>query len=153
MVEMRFFRTVGLAWVLLTGATSTLCAAPLYYYNGTSRQVITPVDTPSTIATRSAVAPAAVTPLFREGDSPAGRLMGLPGGIIVQFHPHWSVTQIAQWLTAHGLPLGERLEIQGHWYSIPTPAGMIALETANQLHESGDVISAAPNWWKAMATR
>ena len=150
---MRFFRTVGLAWVLLTGATSTLCAAPLYYYNGTSRQVITPVDTPSTIATRSAVAPAAVTPLFREGDSPAGRLMGLPGGIIVQFHPHWSVTQIAQWLTAHGLPLGERLEIQGHWYSIPTPAGMIALETANQLHESGDVISAAPNWWKAMATR
>jgi len=153
MVEMRYFRTVGLAWVLLTGATSTLCAAPLYYYNGTSRQVITPVDTPSTIATRSAVAPAAVTPLFREGDSPAGRLMGLPGGIIVQFHPHWSVTQIAQWLTAHGLPLGERLEIQGHWYSIPTPAGMIALETANQLHESGDVISAAPNWWKAMATR
>ncbi len=150
---MRYFRTVGLAWVLLTGATSTLCAAPLYYYNGTSRQVITPVDTPSTIATRSAVAPAAVTPLFREGDSPAGRLMGLPGGIIVQFHPHWSVTQIAQWLTAHGLPLGERLEIQGHWYSIPTPAGMIALETANQLHESGDVISAAPNWWKAMATR
>lgn len=150
---MRFFRIVGLAWVLLTGATSTLCAAPLYYYNGTSRQVITPVDTPSTIATRSAVAPAAVTPLFREGDSPAGRLMGLPGGIIVQFHPHWSVTQIAQWLTAHGLPLGERLEIQGHWYSIPTPAGMIALETANQLHESGDVISAAPNWWKAMATR
>lgn len=153
MVEMRFFRIVGLAWVLLTGATSTLCAAPLYYYNGTSRQVITPVDTPSTIATRSAVAPAAVTPLFREGDSPAGRLMGLPGGIIVQFHPHWSVTQIAQWLTAHGLPLGERLAIQGHWYSIPTPAGMIALETANQLHESGDVISAAPNWWKAMATR
>ena len=150
---MRYFRTVGLTWVLLTGATSTLCAAPLYYYNGTSRQVITPVDTPSTIATRSAVAPAAVTPLFREGDSPAGRLMGLPGGIIVQFHPHWSVTQIAQWLTAHGLPLGERLEIQGHWYSIPTPAGMIALETANQLHESGDVISAAPNWWKAMATR
>lgn len=150
---MRYFRTVGLAWVLLTGATSTLCAAPLYYYNGTSRQVITPVDTPSTIATRSAVAPAAVTPLFREGDSPAGRLMGLPGGIIVQFHPHWSVTQIAQWLTARGLPLGERLEIQGHWYSIPTPAGMIALETANQLHESGDVISAAPNWWKAMATR
>lgn len=150
---MRYFRTVGLAWVLLTGATSTLCAAPLYYYNGTSRQVITPVDTPSTIATRSAVAPATVTPLFREGDSPAGRLMGLPGGIIVQFHPHWSVTQIAQWLTAHGLPLGERLEIQGHWYSIPTPAGMIALETANQLHESGDVISAAPNWWKAMATR
>ena len=153
MVEMRFFRIVGLAWVLLTGATSTLCAAPLYYYNGTSRQVITPVDTPSTIATRSAVAPAAVTPLFREGDSPAGRLMGLPGGIIVQFHPHWSVTQIAQWLTTHGLPLGERMEIQGHWYSIPTPAGMIALETANQLHESGDVISAAPNWWKAMATR
>ena len=150
---MRYFRTVGLAWVLLTGATSTLCAAPLYYYNGTSRQVITPVDTPSTIATRSAVAPAAVTPLFREGDSPAGRLMGLPGGIIVQFHPHWSVTQIAQWLTAHGLPLGERLEIQGHWYSIPTPAGMIALETANQLHESGDVISATPNWWKAMAGR
>jgi hypothetical protein len=153
MVEMRYFRTVGLTWVLLTGAASTLYAAPLYYYNGTSRQVITPVDTPSTIATRSAVAPAAVTPLFREGDSPAGRLMGLPGGIIVQFHPHWSVTQIAQWLTAHGLPLGERLEIQGHWYSIPTPAGMIALETANQLHESGDVISAAPNWWKAMATR
>lgn len=153
MVEMRFFRIVGLAWVLLTGATSTLYAAPLYYYNGTSRQVITPVDTPSTIATRSAVAPATVTPLFREGDSPAGRLIGLPGGIIVQFQPSWDSQQIAQWLTARGLPLGERLAIQGHWYSIPTPAGMIALETANQLYESGDVISATPNWWKAMAGR
>lgn len=150
---MRFFRIVGLAWVLLTGAASTLYAAPLYYYNGTSRQVITPVDTSSTIATRSVVAPATVTPLFREGDSPAGRLMGLPGGIIVQFQPSWDSQQIAQWLTARGLPLGERLAIQGHWYSIPTPAGMIALETANQLYESGDVISATPNWWKAMAGR
>ena len=121
---------------------------PLYYYNGTTRQSIAIVAKPNV---RSATS--APTPLFREGDSPAGRLMGLPGGIIVQFQPSWNATQIAQWLTARGLPVGERLEIQGNWYSIPTPAGTMALETANQLHESGEVLSATPNWWKAMTTR
>ena len=155
---MKLLRIVGIAWVLLTGQLvgkmPALYAAPLYYYNGTTRQILTPVATAeNSIEVRSAVAPATVTPLFREGDSPAGRLMGLPGGIIVQFQPNWNATQIAQWLTARGLPMGERLEIQGNWYSIPTPAGTMALETANQLHESGEVLSATPNWWKAMTTR
>ena len=148
------------AWMVglgLVGFTPSH-AETLYYYQGTTRQPITRVEnraTSSTLATRSAnpSTPPPAFPLFREGDSPAGRLMGLAGGIIVQFQPHWTVNQITEWLAARGLPLGERLEIQGNWYSIPTPAGDIALETANQLHESGEVISATPNWWKAMAGR
>lgn len=129
-----------------------LYATPLYYYNGTTRQVITPV---AIAATRSAsvASSSPSTPLFREGDSPAGRLMGLPGGIIVQFQTHWNEIQITQWLVVRGLPLGERLGIQGNWYAIPTPAGEIALEIANQLHESGEVVSASPNWWKSIAKR
>lgn len=139
-------------WLWLFGIQQTLYANPLYYYNGTTRQTITKVET---IVTRSAsaVAIAPSTPLFREGDSPAGRLMSLAGGVIVQFQPDWSDRKIAQWLATNGLAEGERLEIEGNWYSIPTPMGEIALEIANYLHESGEVLSATPNWRKTIVKR
>lgn len=170
------------ALFLVMGITSTAGAANLYYYNGSSQQRIAPEPSQVAefapysqgSAARSAGPAQAwkfinlrlasdalaaggtgakTSPVFREGDSPAGRLMALPGGIIIQFKPSWSDSQVAAWLAAKGLSVEQRLAIRGNWYVIKTAAGMAALELANAIHESGEVVSSAPNWWKATSPR
>lgn len=94
----------------------------------------------------SATGPAR-SPVFRQGGSAAGRLMALPGGVLVKFKPDWGPAQIDAWLAARGLPAGQPLAIGPAWRLVPTAAGQAALATANALHESGEVLSASPNWW------
>lgn len=102
----------------------------------------------STAATRSASASVAgSSPVFREGTSPAGRLMALPGGVIVQFRNEWTTAQIDAWITSHAYTVRQELNIMGQWYVLDSPAGLASLEMANAIHASGDVISATPNWW------
>ena len=109
--------------LLAAGLAPSVFAGSLYYYNGDSQQRITPEPTQiaefapygATSAARSAsptkawkfvtlraagpgtadaAGGAKTSPEFREGDSPAGRLMALPGGAIVQFKPDWTDTQV-----------------------------------------------------------
>lgn len=93
------------------------------------------------------------SPVYREGDSPAGRLMALPGGVIVQFQSEWTDAQVASWITAKGLVVNQRLGIHGNWYLIRSASGAASLNLANSIYESGDVVSASPNWWKATVAR
>lgn len=94
-----------------------------------------------------------VSPVYREGDSPAGRLMALPGGVMVQFKPDWSDAQIQRWADVQGLQLLHRLNLPGQWHLVATEAGTAALTLANQIHTSGDVVSARPNWWRQTVHR
>ena len=89
--------------------------------------------------------------VYREGDSPAGRLMALPGGVLVKFKPDWSRAQIDAWVAARGLTTGRALPIGTNWFRIDTAPGLTSLETANAIFETGEVLSASPNWW--MQTR
>lgn len=93
------------------------------------------------------------SPTWREGSSPAGRLMALPGGVIVQFAPAWTDADIHAWAHGKSLQISQRLDIPGNWYLLASPPGTAALELANQLHTSGEVLSASPNWWKHTTTR
>lgn len=108
----------------------------------------------ATATPRSASTSAAGTsPVFREGTSPAGRLMALPGGVIVQFRSDWTAAQVEDWIANHGYTVRQKLSITGQWYVLESPAGLASLETANAIHESGDVVSATPNWWIQTVTR
>ncbi|MGZ5075439.1 MAG: hypothetical protein ACXV9R_02365 [Methylobacter sp.] len=107
----------------------------------------------TSLVSRTAGSVANQSPVFREGDSPAGRLMALPGGVIVNFKPDWTEDQIHQWATAHGYLIEQKLNILGNWYIIHTAPGLISLQTANDIQESGEVITATPNWWKQTVTR
>lgn len=91
------------------------------------------------------------SPVFRT--SPAARLMALPGGVVVTFKPEWTDAQVREFASAKGLEVQQRLEITGNWYVLKTEPGLASLETANRLHESGEVVSATPNWWKETVTR
>ena len=173
------FGLLALTLALAPGAG----AGSLYYYNGSTQQRITPEPSRSaefapygqTSTARSAVAPnswkfitlrpvtvdaaasssgsARVSPVFREGDSPAGRLMALPGGVIVQFQPNWSDVQVSNWVATKALAVDQRLGIRGNWYVIRSAAGQASLDLANAIHESGEVVSASPNWWKETVAR
>lgn len=107
------------------------------------------------VSARSTVAPAAAggSPVYREGDSPAGRLMALPGGVMVKFKPEWSRQRIDAWLAGRGLTVVRQLAMAGNWFLVDTPAGEASLRTANALYETGEVLAASPNWWKQTVTR
>ena len=96
---------------------------------------------------------AAVSPVFREGGSPAGRLMALPGGVLVNFKADWSAEQVDAWAAAKELAIDKKLDIGQNWYVIKSPAGQAALDLANMIQQSGEVVSATPNWWKEISTR
>jgi hypothetical protein len=107
------------------------------------------------VAARSTAAPMAApgSPVYREGDSPAGRLMALPGGVMVKFKPDWSRQRIDAWLAPRGLAVVRQLAMDGNWFLIDTPAGEASLRTANAVYETGEVLAASPNWWKQTAPR
>ncbi len=96
---------------------------------------------------------AAVSPVFHDGGSATGRLMALPGGVLVNFKPDWTAQQVSDWAAAKGLAVDKKLSIGQNWYLIKSAPGQASLDLANQIHQSGDVISATPNWWKDTSTR
>ncbi len=93
------------------------------------------------------------SPVYREGNSPAGRLMALPGGVVVKFNTDWSDAQVRAWAQAKGLAVTQRLGTTSNWYLIATAPGSAALELANSLKAGGEVLAAMPNWWKQTAAR
>lgn len=100
------------------------------------------------------VAPgAAVSPVFHEGGSSAGRLMALPGGVLVNFRSNWTEQQVNDWAAAKGVAIDKKLAIGQNWYMLKSASGQASLDLANQIHQSGEVVSASPNWWKEVSTR
>lgn len=129
------FRTVG---------------APGTRLAGSSGPFVSIVDTTQTVAQSAG---GSTSPVYREGNSPAGRLMALPGGVVVNFKSEWTAAQIQAWALDGGFTLGQRMNILGNWYVIKTAAGNVSLDTANAIQRSGAVVSATPNWWIQTATR
>lgn len=129
-------------------ALSATGAVPL---QGIGDSLVRIYQVPAT-AQRTA-APGAGSAVYREGDSPAGRLMALPGGVMVKFKPEWTRAQIDAWVSGRGLALERKLAMSGNWFLLSTPAGEASLNTANAIFESGEVLAASPNWWKQTVVR
>lgn len=101
-------------------------------------------------ATR-AVAGGASSPVFR--DSEGGAMRALPGNVIVRLDPSWSTRQVADWLAQNRLSEVRRLPIGPNVLVLAAPPGLPALELANRLQQSGQVVSAQPEWWEQRSTR
>ncbi len=86
------------------------------------------------------------SPVFRDGRG--GRMRALPGGIVVQLDPKLADKDVRAWARAKGLAIRKKLSLPGNYYVFDTKAGLEALEKANALHESGEVLSASPDWWQ-----
>ncbi|MCG7868604.1 MAG: hypothetical protein JAY74_19820 [Candidatus Thiodiazotropha taylori] len=94
-----------------------------------------------------------LSPVFHDSPTEGGPLRALPGGLIVTLDPSWEKPQIDNWLIRKGLEVERRLPIGVHTYLLRSAAGIEALELANQLRESGEVVNATPNWWKPSSRR
>jgi len=95
-----------------------------------------------------------VSPMFK--DSVSGQTAGaLPGSIMVKTLRPLDAESIDSLARAFGTrvirPIGSPTTATNDSYDFwlfEAPAGMPTLELANRIHESGQVSSAAPNWWK-----
>ncbi len=104
-------------------------------------------------ALRAAHPRGAYSPVFHGSSSTSGRMRALPGNVIVFFNLQWDATTVKNWIEARKLKVVKKLEIGANVYVIKTAPGLDALDVANSLYQSGEVVSATPNWWEEMATR
>ncbi|MRD48907.1 hypothetical protein GHT07_16590 [Caenimonas koreensis DSM 17982] len=96
---------------------------------------------------QAAPAAKALSPVFARGATAGGRLMALPGGVLVKFKPDWTREQVDAWVAAHGFTAARPMDFGKNWFRIDTAAGVASLLAANAIFESGDVLAASPNWW------
>lgn len=94
-----------------------------------------------------------LSPVFHDVSSPGGSKRALPGDVIVAFNPSWELPQVNEWISARGLEIVKKLSAGPQVYVLKTAPGIEALETANAIYESGDVMFAMPNWWEELVTR
>jgi len=95
-----------------------------------------------------------VSPMFKDASS--GQYAGaLPGGVMVRTLRPMNIESVmgiarafgSSVLRPIGSPTGAADSAHDFWL-FEAGAGLAALELANRIHESGQVSSAAPNWWK-----
>lgn len=112
------------------------------------------VKTKSSMMRMDRMAPRAkVSPVFHDAHSSVGPKRALPGNIIVHFNPGWDQSTIERWLRDQQLKIVKKASFGDNVYLIKTAAGLEALETANRLYESGEVVAASPNWWVEVEAR
>ncbi len=87
------------------------------------------------------------SPVFHEGPSEAASLRLVPGNIIVYLNPSWNQAAVLSWASVRKLEILRQLEVGPNIFLIKTGPGLEALETANMLYRSGEVIAAFPDWW------
>ena len=80
-------------------------------------------------------------------------MRALPGNVIVYLNPSWNAAAINDWLAKRKLQTVKKLDIGKNVYVIKSAPGLDALNLANELHSSGEVVSAMPDWWKEVSTR
>jgi hypothetical protein len=101
----------------------------------------------------SANQPGNYSPVLHDGPTSTARMRALPGNIIVYLDPAWDGAAVNAWVSKHQLEIIKKLEIGPNIYLIKTGPGLEALNTANALYKSGEVVAAFPDWWKQVTTR
>lgn len=81
---------------------------------------------------------------YRDG----GPRMALAGNILVRFKADWDIGRIEAWAADHQLKLLKPVLKSRNIYLIESEPGMASLELANEIHRSGEVVYATPNWWR-----
>jgi hypothetical protein len=93
------------------------------------------------------------SPVFHDTPMASGRMRSLPGNIVVYLNPAWDEVAAGRWVSGQGLEIVKKLEIGPNVFVLKTGPGLEALEKANTLYRSGEVIAAFPDWWEEAAPR
>jgi hypothetical protein len=88
------------------------------------------------------------SPVFYDGPATTGQMRALPGNVIVYLDPAWNGSMVDQWIAGKGLQIVKQLDVGPNVFLLKTDAGLTALQLANNLYESGEVVAAFPDWWQ-----
>jgi len=94
-----------------------------------------------------------LSPVLHEGSSPGLPMRALPGGVVATFPGGWDRARIDAWLGAKGLRVQEVVDEAGNMYLVATPPGLESLRVADELHETGELVDATPNFWRQSTPR
>ena len=112
------------------------------------------VEASAAVSALNSIKPAGnYSPVLRDGPTTTGRMRALPGNIIVYLNPAWDSAAVNTWISQRKLEIVKKLEIGPNIYIIKTGPGLEALNTANALYKSGEVVAAFPDWWEEVTTR
>lgn len=112
--------------------------------------------TDATAAIRATLAKqpnAKLSPVFTDNAGGAGRMRALPGNVIVYLPADWNEATVRAWAQRQGVVIDRKMDIGKNAYIVKTAPGLPALETANRLYASGEVVRAFPDWWQETSTR
>ncbi|MEQ1914442.1 MAG: hypothetical protein HOP24_04645 [Sideroxydans sp.] len=93
------------------------------------------------------------SPVFHDGSSSSAQMRALPGNMIVYLNPTWDAAAVNQWIAAHQLEVVKKLNGGNNIFVFKTAPGLDALNKANALYQSGEVVAAFPDWWTEVTTR
>jgi len=96
----------------------------------------------STIPTQSSF-----SPVFHDTSTSSGSIRALPGNLIVYLNPNWGQDEITRWIALRGLEVVNKIGFRPNALVLKTEPGIKALQLANDLYESGEVVAAFPDWW------
>lgn len=96
---------------------------------------------------------AKISLVFSDNASGTGRMRALPGNVIVYLPADWNDAAAHTWAQKQGVLIDRKLDIGKNAYVVRTAPGLAALETANRLHQTGEVVRAIPDWWQETSTR
>ena len=110
-------------------------------------------DTDRSTAVSRALAPErTLSPVFHLSPVGGSRL-ALSGNIVVRFQPQWSVTQIEAWIARQALVQINVLNGVVATHVLHVGSGWEALDKANAIQQSGEVVYAMPEWWREAGKR
>lgn len=118
-----------------------------------ARALVSAAATGVTDATAATTISGTYSPVLRDGASTSARMRALPGNIIVYLNPSWDAAGVNAWANRRQLTILKKLEIGSNVYVIKTAPGLEALNTANALYQSGEVVAAFPDWWQEVSVK
>lgn len=94
-----------------------------------------------------------MSPVYRDASSAEARARALPGGVIVQLRRPMPEDQARTWLKDQGLTAVREVGTGSGIWLVDSEPGNASLQLANKLYESGQFVSASPNWWQPRTTK
>jgi hypothetical protein len=91
--------------------------------------------------------------VFHDDQNGRGAMRALPGNIIISLNPAWDATTVNNWFKTKQLEVLKKLEIGANIFIVKTTPGLEALNKANELYLSGEVVAAFPDWWQEVHHR
>ena len=95
----------------------------------------------------------AYSPVLRDSLGTKAPMRALPGNFIVHFQLSWDESKVKAWIARNKFEVVQKLEIGPNVYVLKSEAGLASLQRANEVHASGEVVAAYPNWWRELGKR